>query len=387
MNWMLDPVSILRNIIPIRSQNGIDTEVEMAKAISFILVKLGFNISTKTYAPNRPNLLCHLSFQNSGPALLFNTHMDTKPAIENEAQKNIWQTNPFVPHKHMDCIFGLGACDAKGSISSLLAAITAFLKTPYNKNGSITLHFVSDEEATSQFGTVALCKNEKIDADFAIVLEPTNNKVSNAQLGNMIFCTKFYGIGGHTGKPKGKTNAFRLAFSFIHLIDKWAKQKSVTSDTFQQPFMNVAKFDGGSSCGTIPDFCKLYWSIRILPNANIREYQKELSKIENNFNNRLSGNVKCITHPIGTGGIDSCICHHEFLDILCDLTQKNPIIYSGSTDAAFIRNFLTIPACVFGPGSLEKAHTPNESVPIIQLFEAKDILFKFLCRILTSNNN
>lgn len=49
------------------------------------------------------------------------------------------------------------------------------------------MNLVSDEENTSLYGTVQLCNNELLNADFAIVMEPTECKVCPQQLGNMFF--------------------------------------------------------------------------------------------------------------------------------------------------------------------------------------------------------
>ena len=49
-----------------------------------------------------------------------------------------------------------------------------------------------------------------------------------------------------------------------------------------------------------------------------------------------------------------------------------------ATDAAFI-SAAGIPTVVFGPGSIEQAHTDDEWLPLDQLEQAAEILYRF-CR-------
>jgi acetylornithine deacetylase len=48
-----------------------------------------------------------------------------------------------------------------------------------------------------------------------------------------------------------------------------------------------------------------------------------------------------------------------------------------ATDAAFYSG-AGIPAVVFGPGSIEQAHTEEEWLPLDQLEQAAEILYRFV---------
>jgi acetylornithine deacetylase/succinyl-diaminopimelate desuccinylase-like protein len=374
----MDPVKLLTDLIRIPSQNGINKEAGIGDYLQAAASRLGFGIRMKEYAPGRPNVLCEFSFGTETPRVLFNTHMDTKPAFQTELYNNAWKTDPFSPAEKDGKIFGVGACDTKGSIAALLSAVDIFLRTPGKKKGTLVIHFVCDEETTSEYGTLALCRAGEVHADFAVVLEPTTNRVSHAQLGNLFFCTEFHGVGGHTGIPEGKTNCFRLALAFIQQVDRWCKSKMAGSQVNGQPFMNLERFDGGCPGGTIPDYCKLFWTIRVLPGEKMEDYLRAIDKISKEFALKLPGGCRCITRPDGSGGTDSCSCRHLYIDRLIRLTGERPMVFPGAADAGFIWNNAGVPCCVFGPGDLGQAHAPNEFIKISELMGARDILCRFL---------
>jgi acetylornithine deacetylase/succinyl-diaminopimelate desuccinylase-like protein len=376
-----DPLKLLADLIRIPSQNGPDNEAGIAAYLESALVRLGGRVRKKEYAPDRPNLLCEFTFGTGKPRILFNTHTDTKPAYQTERYSDAWETDPFLATERDGRIYGLGACDTKGSIAALLAAVDMFLRTPGKKKGTLVIHFVCDEETTSEYGTLALCNAGEVNADFAVVLEPTTNRVSHAQLGNVFMCTEFYGLGGHTGMPEGKFNSFRLALEFIQQVDRWCETKIRNSSISGQPFMNLERFDGGCPGGTIPDYCKLYWTIRVLPGEKMADYLDAIDKISQDFESVLPDACRCITRPDGTGGTDSCECKHEYIDVLKRLTGDRPMVFPGAADSGFIWNKAGVPACVFGPGDLHQAHLPNEFIEITQVIRARDILYRFMEKV------
>lgn len=375
-----DTVSILCELIRIPSQNGQDSEFAMAIKLKGCLEALGFSTKLVSFAKDRPNVIGTLSFGRPGTTILINAHMDTKPAGGHNANGNGWATDPFVPTVKDKKVYGLGACDTKGGIACLLAALHQLRSSGVDRNGSgcLLVHFVCDEERDSELGTKQLCSTNQVVADFAIVLEPTSGRVAYAQLGNLFLVTDIWTCGGHTGVPKNKKNAFDTAIRFVTHVDTWVSSLRASSICPGQPFINIGRFEGGTASGTIPGHCRMFWSVRIIPGHTKAQYIDQINVLTESFPSTFGHPVRCCTSLDGNGGLDSYSCEHPLMDHLIRLSGMPKIVFPGSTDAALLQIESGVPSCIFGPGSLDQAHAPDEYCSVEDLYFVTDMLIQFL---------
>lgn len=372
---MSSAINILENLISIPSQIDINTEKNVADYLIKLLNEHKFDVKTYEYAKDRPNIVATYHFQKKGKNIIFNGHMDTMPA-ENGEKINTWKTNPFKPTIIDGKMYGLGACDMKGGIAGALSAIFRCIEENSGK-GTIIVNLVCDEENTSLYGTIPICENNLINGDIAIVMEPTECRVCKKQMGNMFFKSHILGIGGHTGLPEGKVNPFEIAEKYINELRKWIITKRENKEDWQ-PFINIGRYENGTSSGTIPSECTLYWGTRVMPQDNFNDYVKDIEEITKNFNEKIEKGCKVDTTLFESGGIDSFWCKSELLDKLVEISNKKESIFCASSDAGFIYNMLNIKSCVFGPGSLKQAHLPNEFIEIEQLKKYENTIYNFL---------
>lgn len=368
-------VDILKELISIPSQNGIDTEKNIADYMTRLLKEKNFNIEIFEFAKDRPNIIATYEFSIPGPTILFNGHMDTKPAQDGE-KINLWKTDPFSPEIIDGKIYGRGACDMKGGIAGALAAIFKVIDNNLGK-GKIIVNLVCDEESTSLFGTIPICENKLVSSDVAIVMEPTELKVCKKQMGNMFFESHILGDGGHTGIPEGKINPYELAEDYIKMLKEWIITKRINKND-SQPFINIGRYEGGTSSGTIPTECTLYWGARVMPKDNFSDYVEEINILTEKFNSSLDKRCRITTKLFESGGIDSFYCESELLSKLVNDSKKEESIFCASSDAGFLYNIAKINSCVYGPGSLKQAHLPNEYIEIKELEEYADVIYNFL---------
>lgn len=364
-------IEILKDIIAIPSQVGINPEHDVSMYFVKLLSENKFDVSVYEYAKLRPNIVAKYKFSKNGPTVILNGHMDTKPLDNGK-----WNTNPFLPVISDGKIFGLGACDMKGGIASAVSAAIRCVKEN-SGFGEIIINLVSDEESTSLYGTVPICENKLLSGDIAIVMEPTECRVCCKQMGNMFFKTEFIGIGGHTGIPEGKVNPFFIAKIYIETLEEWIiTKRNKKSDL--QPFINIGRYEGGTSSGTIPSECILYWGTRVMPQDSFSKYFSEIKQITDEFNLLLNKGCKVSTTLFEGGGIDSFSCTSPLINKLIEKSKMPEEMFCASSDAGFIYNMLNINSCVFGPGSLKQAHLPNEFVEIEQVERCEKILYEFL---------
>jgi len=75
-------------------------------------------------------------------SLILRSHLDTVPPSDS---KN-WKHNPFLSYCSGDKLYGLGACDDKGSLALMLATFESFIPITSKLNEKLILMAVGGEE-------------------------------------------------------------------------------------------------------------------------------------------------------------------------------------------------------------------------------------------------
>lgn len=124
----------------------------------------------------RPNLVGEVGGA-AGPVLMFNGHLDTKPAGETSE----WTTGPYDPVIRDGRLHGLGSTDMKGAVAAMVYAGAAVAQA--DPRGTLRLALSADEEAGSRFGARFLAGLPEMAADAVLVGESTGMQVPWAYIG------------------------------------------------------------------------------------------------------------------------------------------------------------------------------------------------------------
>ena len=135
-------VEIAKELIRRESEAPPGNEQATAQYIYEFFEKLNIPVVRQQCAEGRDNVFACLSGKKPGTRLLYNGHMDVVSAGDWAR----WQSPPYEPEDRDGKLYGRGACDMKGSITSALYA--AELLAPYSSQfaGEWGLLFNVDEE-------------------------------------------------------------------------------------------------------------------------------------------------------------------------------------------------------------------------------------------------
>ncbi len=146
-------LNVLDNLISIPTvvPPGLNYE-ECSNYMAEILENLGLDVkiirvpddTVKKYLSDMMNyprfiVLAKLRF-GKGPTIHFNGHYDVVPAGSG------WTVDPFKPTIKNGKIYGRGASDMKGGITTIILVLKMLQDPGINLNGSIEISFVPDEE-------------------------------------------------------------------------------------------------------------------------------------------------------------------------------------------------------------------------------------------------
>ena len=210
-------------------------------------------------SPHRPNIIAEIKGNGNGPTLLFNGHVDVVPAGPD------WSIEPYAGIIRNGTLYGRGACDMKGGLAAMLTVADVMNKTKANFNGSLLFTVVSDEETGGEKGTGLLVDQGHIDADMAIVAEPSDFKLSISE-GALIWLTfTSRGTRTHTVNSTGAVNAVenmaRMSVELINLRDEL-----VTKYPDDPPKLTTNTITGGLKVNIVPDHCEANVDFRFAPN-------------------------------------------------------------------------------------------------------------------------
>lgn len=331
---------------------------------------------------SRFNLRIRLPAFRAGRKLLLNTHLDVVPPSEG-------QVNPFDPYSDSGVVHGRGACDAKGQVAAMFAALCALKRLGLPSRGEVVAHLVVEEEIGGN-GTLAMVRRgEK--ADGCLVMEPTSLRILTSVRGAVWFRVSCTGRAGHSGCSQRTISALKMATRVIDAIEQYhsrllaASQGIPLFDCFSDPMpITFGKLTAGDWPSTAPPHAVIEGVLGFLPNRTASQVMDEVARaimeagdewlrghFTLHFPYRHDAHVLATDDPLVTS-LQSC-CR--------DLGGTGEIAaMTASCDSWFYNNQLGIPTVVFGAGSLGFAHTCEEQIDLDELLQAACILAHFVER-------
>ena len=202
-----------------------------------------------------------------------------------------WITDPFTLVKKKEKLIGLGTCDMKGGIASIIQAI---LETDWNKlRYGIKVYFTYDEEINFS-GIKELIEFEKF-PNYIIIGEPTNNIVMNSSKGLLELQLMFNGISAHSSLLNQGENAIEKCLEFLDelkIFYKELKKEKNKNFDISNTTMNIGKIDGGTSINIVPNRCEVLIDFRIINNLHTKIILNKIDELMKKYN----GNYKILNN-------------------------------------------------------------------------------------------
>jgi len=369
--------NLLGDLISINSVNPLqDTsakgEKELASYVREYLKNIGIKSILYPILNERPNIIGIIEGKNKGKNLILEAHMDTVKA-DNMA------IDPFLPKIKEGKMFGRGACDDKGSLTSMLLAIKLLKQTNVSLKGNVYLAAVMDEEH-KQRGVLHLL-NQGFKFDAGIVGEPTNLDIIIAHQGCLRWRIITKGISAHSSEPEKGENAIYFMSEVINVLQKrlipLCKEKS--HPLVGSPTLSVNIIQGGTQINTIPNRCFIEIDRRMIPGENSQDILKEVDKFLDKLKKEnplleLEREDPFITSPPMQINRDEEVVQALFKCITDNRATEPKIrgVKFGTDAAIFVAQ--GIPTTVFGPGNIAQAHSEDEWVEIKQVAQAAEII-------------
>jgi putative selenium metabolism hydrolase len=326
-----------------------------------------------------------------GPLLMFNSHMDTVRVSTSDA----WKHAPFGAEIDRGVLYGLGACDSKGSLAAMLYG--AKLLRDVALKGDVVLAFAVQVETCEGVGVQVLIEEEGVCPDWVVVGQPTDLNVSRGQRGRLEMRLVTHGCSAHAACPNLGSNAIYAAARLVFGLELLAGQ--LGNDNFLGPgTLAVTSICSNASSRTvIPDRCELIVDRRLTLGENeimaVSEVQRIIAR------EGIEAQVEVAECEITT--YTGYTRHKRASYPAWVMTEDHPLVVTAaqairgqtrrrprvgrwdfSSDGVYTAGVAGIPTIGIGPGDPRCAHAADEHVRLDDVCTAAEIYARLAVELL-----
>ncbi|RZU34348.1 ArgE/DapE family deacylase [Blastococcus saxobsidens] len=390
--WAVDR---LRELVAVPSVGGTAAESEVQHLLAGRLAELGcdvdlwpIDLAEAATAPDAPGqevgrteawgVVGTVPGDDDGrPALILSGHTDVVPP----GDRALWDGDPFVPRIAGGALHGRGACDMKAGVAAALAALHALRTAGVRLVRPLALHGVVGEEDGGLGAWATLRRGHT--GDLCVIPEPTDRAVVTAHAGALTFRLEITGHAAHAAMRDRGVSAIEL-FGHVHAgLQAFEAERQRDAD----PRFGEARFPYGISIGrvqagdwasSVPDrlVAEGRYGVRLgEPLETARAALEQRLAAICDAHPWLAGHPVRLSWTGGTFASGQLEGGHPLL----------PAVRAAVTDAGGappaeralaagtdLRLYAAagIPTLHYGPGDLNLAHGPQESVPVAELVTA-----------------
>ncbi|MBI3304015.1 MAG: acetylornithine deacetylase [Deltaproteobacteria bacterium] len=313
----------------------------------------------------------------AGPAepdgLIISGHVDTVPFIGQPG----WERDPLRLEIDDTRVYGRGTSDMKVFLAQCVDAAARLNLTTLKR--PLVFLFTADEEvgclgAARMLPVLPEILGEIPPPHLAWIGEPTSYQVFHTHKGIGLFTVTVRGRGGHSSVPEQGVNAIAVAGKVIETIGRYqAELRAQRSAAFAELFpespyttLNFGSISGGTAANMIAEECTLQISYRPLPQTDPLDAYREIARRLQEIDTRDYGSPDQraaieLSEPFV---IPPLLSPREtpLESVLFAILDRHtsggaPFATDGCQFA-----LAGIASLICGPGDLEQAHQPNESI-------------------------
>ncbi|KAH4055644.1 hypothetical protein HBI24_062550 [Parastagonospora nodorum] len=347
-------------------------EVECADYISEYLEELGYYVEKVPVANTSTfNVFAYpsaLKDEGVWPEVLITSHIDTVPPFY-----------PFERREENGTIFhyGRGTVDAKGPVATMIIASHKFFQSRSNTPRLGMLFVVAEETGGAGMKAFAsYAKNTTFRA--GIFGEPTEGKLASGHKGSLGLTLDVKGKSAHSAYPWlgiSAVNYLAEAIVVLNALEPALPQSELLGATT----LNAGLIRGGVAGNVVPEAANASVSIRI-------------SRSEDDAVSTVQGMITRMLSPLITRAEEA---NATFSLIWSNATYPAPILDTDveGLEIAPVFYGTDIPSLpqvekkyLFGTGTIEVAHTPNEGLSQDELVQAAEAYGLILESLFPSNS-
>jgi acetylornithine deacetylase len=323
--------------------------------------------------------------------IILSGHLDVVPP----GDPATWSTDPWGAEIRGDALYGRGACDMKGGVAAILAAVRTLGASGdlVRLDGELIVALVPSEEDGGQ-GTLAAIR-AGVTGDLAIIPEPSNLDVVVAHAGAITFRLTVPGRAAHASQRREGVSALDNLFVLSRAL---AADEARRNEAETDPLMTalglpyptiIGIVEGGEWASTVLDRITAdgRYGVRLGQSATGAEAELRAAIAA-----ACAGDPFLRDHPAtveitgGRFGSARVPSDHPLPVGLAEtveaVTGRRPALL-GEPYGADMQMFVNVgatPCVIFGPGDVRVAHSADEHVPLGEVVDCARVLAAWVRR-------
>lgn len=331
----------------------------------------------------------HRPSSGAGRSLILNGHIDVVPVGAEE----LWASAPFEPVVRQGRLYGRGSGDMKAGIAAYVVAFEAIRRLGLQPAAPVYLQSVVEEECTGN-GALA-CLHRGFRADAAVIPEPFNETILNAQVGVMWLQVEVLGKPAHVLNAAQGVNAIEAAYALWEglkpLADEWNRPQArhpAFAGLDSPVKFNLGRIEGGEWPSSVPTRCVMHLRCGFYPGVRAADAR---AAVEAQLSKAVAGDSRlgAVRYRVRYAGFqgEGCVVDtaHPLMSLLADsheaLAGSRPQWFASAatTDARIFNLYGETPATCYGPEAAS-IHGIDESVSIDSMQRVSAVLALFIAR-------
>ena len=325
-----------------------------------------------------------------GRRLILSGHLDVVPP----GDPSTWTIDPWAAEIRDGRLYGRGACDMKGGVAAILAAVRSLASEAGGLSdlaGELAVVLVPSEEDGGQ-GTLAAIRAGAV-GDLAVITEPSQLDVVIAHAGAITFRLTVPGRAAHASQRREGVSALDKLFVLAHALEADERRRN---DAETDPLMTalglpyptiIGIVEGGEWASTVLDRVVAYGRYGVRLGQTPTEAEADLRSA---IDAACAGDDFLRDHPAtveitgGRFGSARVTSDHPLPVGLAAaaerVTGRRPALLGEpyGADMQMFVNHGDTPCVIFGPGDVRVAHSADEFVPLDEVETCARVLVEWV---------
>jgi acetylornithine deacetylase len=212
---------------------------------------------------------------DGGRSLILNGHVD----VVSPEPSALWSVDPWAAQRDGEWLYGRGAGDMKAGLAAIVGAVAALRRLGLAPCAPVELQSVVEEECTGNGAAACVLAGSRADA--AVLTEPTEGKIWNAQVGVLWFSVRVAGKPAHAAYAASGDNAIEASFAVIRALRALEAELNAAPprpfDSIEHPInLNVGTIRGGDWPSTVAGECVTECRLALYPGERVDDLRRRV---------------------------------------------------------------------------------------------------------------
>lgn len=305
------------------------------------------------------------------PGFVLSGHTDVVPVDGQD-----WSSDPFEARVTEGRLYGRGACDMKGYLACVLAAVPQMASASLARPLHIAFSYDEEVGCTGVRPMLHEMADWQVRPAGCFVGEPTNMQVITGHKHKISRRVVVRGRTGHSSLAPHAVNAAEYAARLVTYVSDLGRRlaaEGARDDLYDLPHTtaHVGRMTGGTQLNIVPHHAEFDFEFRAVaeddPVALVAEVRAEADRLEKEMqavDPDTGIDFQPYSHIVGLDTAPEA----EITVLAKKLAGRNDhgkVAYT--TEGGLFADIAGIPTVVCGPGSIEQAHKADEYIELVEL--------------------